>query len=142
MTARDPQNCYVVEGGGLRGGRGQPHAGGPSQGGGPMGVRGGSLEGAGTVSGVGDTPSPCAPPAWKTPAGGRNIATLPRCTAHSSRTGQPCRAPAMSRWGVTVCRKHGGGRAKQAAMARAHGQAGDALMEAAMGWVDSLIGRP
>lgn len=29
----------------------------------------------------------------------------PRCTAHSKRTGLPCRAPAVS--GYTVCRMHG-----------------------------------
>ncbi len=29
----------------------------------------------------------------------------PRCTAHSKRTGEPCRAPAVRGW--TVCRMHG-----------------------------------
>lgn len=29
----------------------------------------------------------------------------PRCTAHSKRTGQPCKAPAVRGW--TVCRMHG-----------------------------------
>src|SRR3954451_5459223 len=31
----------------------------------------------------------------------------PRCTARSKRTGQPCRAPAVSGW--RVCRMHGAG---------------------------------
>lgn len=31
----------------------------------------------------------------------------PRCTARSKRTGEPCRAPAVSGW--TVCRMHGAG---------------------------------
>ena len=29
----------------------------------------------------------------------------PRCTAHSKRTGEPCRAPAVRGW--NVCRMHG-----------------------------------
>ena len=31
----------------------------------------------------------------------------PRCTAHSKRTGERCRAPAVTGW--TVCRFHGAG---------------------------------
>lgn len=44
--------------------------------------------------------------------------TSPRCTAHSKRTGEPCRAPAVNGW--RVCRMHGarGGAPKGAA----HGQ--------------------
>lgn len=29
----------------------------------------------------------------------------PRCTAHSKRTGKPCKSPAVRGW--TVCRMHG-----------------------------------
>ncbi|RYH06531.1 hypothetical protein EU800_23610 [Tropicimonas sp. IMCC6043] len=31
----------------------------------------------------------------------------PRCTAHSKRTGERCKAPAVNGW--TVCRMHGAG---------------------------------
>ena len=31
----------------------------------------------------------------------------PRCSAHSKRSGQPCRAPAVTGW--RVCRVHGAG---------------------------------
>lgn len=42
----------------------------------------------------------------------------PRCTAHSRRTGLPCRAPAVRGW--TVCRMHGAGGG--APRGKAHGQ--------------------
>ena len=35
----------------------------------------------------------------------RNAHAAPRCTAHSKRTGEPCRAPAVRGW--SVCRMHG-----------------------------------
>ncbi len=37
----------------------------------------------------------------------RNAHAAPRCTAHSKRTGEPCRAPAVRGW--NVCRMHGAG---------------------------------
>jgi hypothetical protein len=37
----------------------------------------------------------------------RPMDRAPRCTAHSKRSGQPCRAPAVR--GHRVCRMHGAG---------------------------------
>ncbi|MEM7291236.1 MAG: HGGxSTG domain-containing protein, partial [Pseudomonadota bacterium] len=36
----------------------------------------------------------------------------PRCTAHSKRTGLPCKNPAVKGW--TVCRLHGAGGGQKA----------------------------
>ena len=44
-------------------------------------------------------------PGWAVALTAANRAT--RCTAHSKRTGQPCRAPAVTGW--QVCRFHGAG---------------------------------
>ena len=44
-------------------------------------------------------------PSWR--PGLEVAAAAPRCTAHSKRTGQPCRAPAVTGW--RVCRLHGAG---------------------------------
>lgn len=35
------------------------------------------------------------------------LQNAPRCTAHSKRTGKPCKAPAVRGW--CVCRFHGAG---------------------------------
>ena len=35
------------------------------------------------------------------------VGAAPRCTAHSKRRGEPCRAPVVTGW--TVCRLHGAG---------------------------------
>jgi hypothetical protein len=35
------------------------------------------------------------------------LQNAPRCTAHSKRTGKPCKAPAVRGW--NVCRFHGAG---------------------------------
>jgi hypothetical protein len=37
----------------------------------------------------------------------QRLQDAPRCTAHSKRTGKPCKAPAVRGW--AVCRFHGAG---------------------------------
>ena len=50
-----------------------------------------------------------ATPGCKAPLNAGLVAAnkMPRCTAHSSRTGQPCKKAAIT--GMKVCRSHGGG---------------------------------
>ena len=51
----------------------------------------------------------------------------PRCTAHSKRTGQPCRAPAVTGW--HVCRFHGAGGGHKAGSAHPSWRHGMRLCE-------------
>lgn len=44
-------------------------------------------------------------PDWQTALAAAEAA--PRCRAHAKRTGEPCRAPALTGW--RVCRMHGAG---------------------------------
>ncbi len=63
------------------------------------------------------------------------LQNAPRCTAHSKRTGKPCRAPAVRGW--SVCRFHGAGGG--APKGEAHPSYKHGLRSMAVGELQALV---